>query len=292
MTTKTTQTKYTLYEVLVFCLVFTCLLITSILVNTQNDLINIKGQLITKSKEYQTNITNLENKCNKYENEIDNITNEMVNIGNEINILKDENTNLSNEVDDLKETIKLYENKESFMEGIGYGFNEVTPSTNELFLMEESLNLCHNPTFDEMIDFLDEDITDTFLWELDIYMCLDFSWDVMCNAREQKIRCGYVVIHPLVEEFDNEIWSHVIIVFNTTDEGLVFVDPQGDKIYKQPYFEQMQEDDYYPYTDMKFDHYTVDWFYWYYFLELVQTWDLYISEYPDYQDSYDEYFEY
>jgi len=52
---------------------------------------------------------------------------------------------------------------------------------------------------------------------------------------------------------------------------------------------------------MSFNHYVVDWFYWYnptcitidcIDRGLSQTWNLYKTEYPDFKTSYDEYFEY
>jgi len=76
----------------------------------------------------------------------------------------------------------------------------------------------HNPTFDEVISFLQEDETDSNPYIEDEYVCTHFTRDVNDNAEDQGIRCAFVAI-----SFPRS--AHAIIAFDTTDQGLVYFDP-------------------------------------------------------------------
>jgi len=204
------------------------------------------------------------------------------------------------EVEVIKEVIILPEPE--YMERVGYDFTDIREPTNEeLFVMEESLSLCYNPTYDEVVSFIEEDITNYNEWIEDWYICADFCWDVMFGARCEKMRCGYVVIYPEAdEEYEYDDYfdapdPHAIVVFDTSDKGLIFVDASLDDIFTYSEFLKMEhnnkyyaEDEWYE-IEMDFDHYTIDWFYWYYEIELMQAWQLYKSEYPDFEVNYDKY---
>jgi len=88
-------------------------------------------------------------------------------------------------------------------------------------LQADPLHL-HNPTFDEVISFLQEDETDSNPYIEDEYVCSHFARDVNNNAEEQGIRCAFVDIRiPKI--------SHAIIAFDTIDQELVYFDPQTDE---------------------------------------------------------------
>jgi hypothetical protein len=78
-----------------------------------------------------------------------------------------------------------------------------------------------DPTYQEMKDFLEADNTDTKPYEIDAHTCTDFSAEVNNNAEEAGIRCAAVyIIYPKT--------GHTIVAFNTTDKGLIFIEPQFD----------------------------------------------------------------
>jgi hypothetical protein len=79
-----------------------------------------------------------------------------------------------------------------------------------------------DPGYQEMQDFLTQDMTSEREYVEGEYVCVDFATDVKANAARQGIRCAYVVI-----EYRGET-GHSIIAFDTTDEGLVFIEPQFD----------------------------------------------------------------
>lgn len=80
-----------------------------------------------------------------------------------------------------------------------------------------------DPTYQEMKSFIAADRTDLKLYDRNNYNCSDFSADVILNAAKQKIRCAYVTIN-----YAGDI-GHAIVVFNTSDRGLIYVEPQEDE---------------------------------------------------------------
>ena len=80
-----------------------------------------------------------------------------------------------------------------------------------------------DPSFNEMKVFIDSDQTNQNKYS-DTYTCLDFSADMKNNAFYEGLICGFVYV-----ELPQNL-SHALICFNTTDGGLVFVEPQNDKI--------------------------------------------------------------
>ena len=79
-----------------------------------------------------------------------------------------------------------------------------------------------DPSYQEMKDFLKQDETSEQEYLRDEYICVDFAANVKANAAKEGIRCAYVVIEYLGTN------GHAIVAFDTTDRGLVYVEPQFD----------------------------------------------------------------
>jgi hypothetical protein len=79
-----------------------------------------------------------------------------------------------------------------------------------------------DPTYIGALQFIRSDETDRNQYNQS-YRCTNFADDFMNNAFRAGYRCGYVTI-----EFP-EI-NHVIVCFNTSDNGLIFIEPQSDEI--------------------------------------------------------------
>lgn len=79
-----------------------------------------------------------------------------------------------------------------------------------------------DPGYQEVGSFLARDSTSEREYVENEYVCVDFAADVKANATEEEIRCAYVVI-----EYRGGT-GHSIIAFDTTDQGLVFIEPQSD----------------------------------------------------------------
>lgn len=79
----------------------------------------------------------------------------------------------------------------------------------------------HNPTYKELKKFLSRDTTDTNLYTPGEYVSFDFAVELNNNAELEGIRAAFVtVIFPEKR--------HGIVAFETTDKGLIFIEPQSD----------------------------------------------------------------
>lgn len=82
-----------------------------------------------------------------------------------------------------------------------------------------------NPTYQEARDFLVRDTTDKKYYPVGSdYDCENFASDVCNNAEAEGIRAAVVFI-----DYKNSDSGHVVVAFETTDEGLIFIEPQSDK---------------------------------------------------------------
>ncbi|AKB54927.1 MULTISPECIES: hypothetical protein [Methanosarcina] len=75
-----------------------------------------------------------------------------------------------------------------------------------------------NPTYQEVLNFLQTDQTDKCNYVLDKFVCADFAEQVQNNAEIAGYNCAYVDISFT----DNA--GHACNAFNTTDRGLIFID--------------------------------------------------------------------
>jgi hypothetical protein len=82
-----------------------------------------------------------------------------------------------------------------------------------------------NPTYAELVAFVEQDTTDTNDYFIDPsigYVCADFAEDVHNNAEAAGIRAASVSV-----EFEEGGEGHALNAFDTTDRGLVYIDCTG-----------------------------------------------------------------
>ncbi len=81
-----------------------------------------------------------------------------------------------------------------------------------------------DPTYADVLDFIASDLTDKNA----ILAPMDAQWDicndVINNAANQHIRCAFVFINKV----SGTTWG--IIGFNTTDKGMVYIEPRTDEL--------------------------------------------------------------
>lgn len=87
-----------------------------------------------------------------------------------------------------------------------------------------SANVPRNTTYREAMQFVSEDRTDSHLYVTGEYMCGNFSADFQSNALKMGLNCGVVTV------FFGDGTNHALNAFNTTDVGMVYVEPQTDQI--------------------------------------------------------------
>ena len=79
-----------------------------------------------------------------------------------------------------------------------------------------------DPTYQEALQFIRSDQTDKNQYDQH-YNCIYFANDFRNNALREEYKCGYVTI-------DFPETTHAIVCFNTSDNGLIFIEPQTDEI--------------------------------------------------------------
>ncbi|GAJ00677.1 unnamed protein product, partial [marine sediment metagenome] len=80
----------------------------------------------------------------------------------------------------------------------------------------------YNPTHKEMKEFLAGNKTDLNPFIKGEYVCFNFAAELNNNAEANGIRAAYVRIRA-------EKWGHALVAFETTDRGIVFIEPQSDR---------------------------------------------------------------
>ena len=78
-----------------------------------------------------------------------------------------------------------------------------------------------NPTFQELRDFILRDPTSHNKFILNQHECRHFATEVNNNAESEGLRCAFVLLC-----YDRG--QHAVVAFDTTDRGLVYIEPQTD----------------------------------------------------------------
>jgi len=127
-------------------------------------------------------------------------------------------------------------NQEGYKEGYLVGYsqgNETGTETGYQTGFEEGLetgargeyegwgSFVRDPTYAEVLKFIAEDKTDKMEYIKDEFVCHEFAYMFKTNAYQKGYRCFFVHI-GLADG------GHMIVGFNTTDKGMVFIEPQND----------------------------------------------------------------
>ncbi len=88
----------------------------------------------------------------------------------------------------------------------------------------ESAQLVNNeeasdPTWQELMEFLEADTTDQKPYAVDSYSCVAFAEELHNNAEAAGIKAAFVGV-----QFEDREVGHALNAFQTTDRGLVFID--------------------------------------------------------------------
>ena len=81
-----------------------------------------------------------------------------------------------------------------------------------------------DPSYNDMLRFLEDDDTDEAEYITGEYECIEFTTDLCNRAEEKGIRCAYVSVR-----FPDGR-GHAIVAFNTIDKGLIYIEPQYDDL--------------------------------------------------------------
>ena len=104
----------------------------------------------------------------------------------------------------------------------GYTYQDTTVPSECVGSSSQDIAL-KNPTFQEVRDFILGDRTSRNKFVLNQYECRHFATEVNNNAEIEGLRCAFVLLC-----FDRG--QHAAIAFDTTDRGLVYIEPQTDAV--------------------------------------------------------------
>jgi len=83
-------------------------------------------------------------------------------------------------------------------------------------------------TYQKIVEWLAKDKTNSTPYNDDSFTCVDYSGQVKANAEADNVRCGFMYI------WRDDGTAHVIVVFDSVDRGLVYVEPQFDWVIPEP----------------------------------------------------------
>ena len=81
--------------------------------------------------------------------------------------------------------------------------------------------MLRDPTFAEMIAFLNKNKVNWNAYTSE-YVCVDFACELQRDAGSENMRMAVVLI-----DFPGRI-GHALVAFETTDQGLIYFEPQAD----------------------------------------------------------------
>lgn len=145
---------------------------------------------------YQTN-EHLSQERTNIQNELSIYTENIINTQSQVSCLKNEINNTKINLTETCHIINLYESDEKY----------------EL----------HYPSYQEVMNFIHTDGTNNKLYNEKTYCCAHYSAEINNKANDLGMMCGLVTIYFSGGEV------HAIVAFNTSDRGILFIEPQEDK---------------------------------------------------------------
>ena len=193
-----------------------------VLATTQNELTSTQSDLAGT----EASLSNTETELATTQRTLTSTKNDLATTRNQLQTtskeLQDTSVQLTQAQTDYATTLKaLNTEKESY--------TQVQNSLDNLQVNYDRLTsgygyVLRDPTYQEVKAFIAADTTNSNAYVNDTYVCEDFSKDVKTHAMQHKFRCAYVSIR-----FYDGNGAHAIVAFNTTDRGIIYIEPQSDE---------------------------------------------------------------
>jgi predicted nuclease with TOPRIM domain len=198
--------------------------------------------LQTNVSALQNNITALEDENNVLVSQVSPLQTQVSSLEDEVASLEDDKALLEQQISALQTNVASLQNQVTSLDYEKDSLEiQVASLTTEVANLEAEVIISYNegyaqgaddliqtgyytmdPTYDQAISFIESDETDQNEYTPE-YVCYDFTADFSGNATQEGYRCGFVYIEFVTG-------AHAIACFNTTDMGLIFVEPQNDNI--------------------------------------------------------------
>ena len=182
-----------------------------------------KTSLINQKSTLESQLGDLQSEKNSLEMEKINLQSQITDLQSEITTLDTEKTSLEAQIPNLQTQISTLENDVIESYNTGYSEGEAEGYFQGVIDGAGSGYNIRDPTYTEVIMFVASDRTNENEYIIGEYVCWNFAADFEANAFQQGYKVGFVYI-----EFVDG--AHAIACFNTTDNGLIFIEPQDDHI--------------------------------------------------------------
>jgi len=138
-------------------------------------------------------------------------------LNEEIESLETEVEYVNNTINDISSQITVRNDEVTFFQ------DRLNENLSDLkYLRNGSRYTLHDPTYSELVDFLQSDDTDT---NEDIggdYGIINFANEVNNNSEKNGIRCSFVYVN--FSGYDPYSLVGYLVGFNTTDKGMIYYD--------------------------------------------------------------------
>ena len=183
-----------------------------VITGDRNTLNTEKATLVSEKANLEDNVANLNITIEEVKSDLDAANNNITSLEGSLDRFNSDYDEISNEFTELK----------TFYDGIFKG--EKPPyykPQNELMNIVDNTS-AKDPTWQQLVNFLDTDLTDSRKYVLGEYVCTGFTEDLHNNAETLGIRSAVVWV-----SFEDSEINHTLNAFNTVDRGLVFIDNTG-----------------------------------------------------------------
>jgi len=174
----------------------------------------IVGLLIFQSLLYQQ-IWNLQEQLQsereQHLNEVTNYKNSLNLLGQKYEACYNQSKELNNTINRLIASLTEVEQRKQELERILYKSNKISLQ----------------PSYKIVKQFMMKDDTDKLEYKDDEFVCAEFARRFIANFRKY----GYYACTTTITFEDDT--AHAIVAINTSDKGIIFVEPQSDKIITQ-----------------------------------------------------------
>jgi hypothetical protein len=190
--------------------------------DTHNSLTVAQGDLQEASQDLSEAQSQLEEQIDETEKYLDmyrDTQDELASVNHDLLVAENKNKDLEEEVTEIREKLELYEDTMGIT--VYSGINPPYTSGNVVELRLTDNPSAENPTWQELVDFLEEDRTDKILYVPGEFECGNFALELHNNAESAGIKAAFVAVHY------QESTPHAVNAFKTVDKGLVYIDVTG-----------------------------------------------------------------
>jgi len=187
------------------------------LTSTQNELASTKTQLNST----QTELSSTKTQLSAVQTQLSTAQNQLSSASSELSSAKSQLTDSQSQLASSMQQLTDYKKT---MQGLGITVHS-SPTQwifNGLTWIHNDNSQATNPTYDQLMAFINQDKTDQHPYDANSFNCVNYSTSIYNNAEAANIEAAMVSI-----SLKNAVIGHAVNAYITSDYGLVYVDCTG-----------------------------------------------------------------